>query len=86
MNNDFKIDHNIPLPSINRGAPPTPIKYPWPDLKIGDSFFVPQLDKTIMTIRGAINIDLKKYSTQSGIKIKITTRAIDNGVRVWRLK
>jgi hypothetical protein len=86
MNNSFRIEQNIPVPTIPRGAPPSPIKYPWAEMKIGDSFFVPLVDKTIITIRGAINIDLKKFSNQTGNKIKITTRAIDNGVRVWRLK
>lgn len=86
MNNLFKIEQNVPLPVIPRGAPVAPVKYPWHELNIGDSFFVPLVDKTIMSIRGSINIDLKKFTNQSGSKIKITTRAIDNGVRVWRLK
>lgn len=86
MSTDFKVDHNIPLPSVNRGAPPTPIRYPWDNMGIGDSFFVPILDKTIMSIRGFINSDLKKYQHQFGKKYKITTRAIDDGIRVWRIK
>jgi len=86
MNNSFKIEENIPLPTIPRGATSSPIKYPWAELKIGDSFFVPLVDKSIMTIRNGIIIDLKKFSNQTGHKIKITTRAIDNGIRVWRIK
>jgi hypothetical protein len=86
MNNSFKIEQNVPLPAIPRGAPPSPIKYPWSELNVGDSFFVPLVDKNIMAIRTAIILDLKKFSTQTGQKIKITTRAIDNGVRVWRIK
>lgn len=86
MENSFKIEHNVPLPIVPRGATPSPIRFPWQQLNIGDSFFVPLVGKTIMAIRGAINIDLKKFGSRTGSKIKITTRAIDNGVRVWRIK
>lgn len=86
MINSFRIEHNVPLPTIPRGAPMLPIKFPWAELSIGDSFFCPLVDKSVMSVRSMINIDFKKYTTQTGIKMKVTTRAIDNGVRVWRIK
>jgi len=83
---DFIIEPNVPLPNIPRGAPSSPIRYPWTDMKIGDSFFIPLVGKTLISIRSGLQIDLKKYCTQTGVKIKITTRSIDNGIRVWRIK
>lgn len=86
MENSFKIESNVPLPAIPRGAPSSPVKYPWDGMKVGDSFFIPMLDKTLINLRSGLTIDLKKYTTQTGNKIKITTRAIDNGIRIWRIK
>jgi hypothetical protein len=86
MDNLYKVEANVPLPSVPRGAPSAPIKYPWGGMNIGDSFFVPLLNKTAINLRGAINIDLKKFQAQSGKKIKVTTRAVDNGIRIWRIK
>jgi hypothetical protein len=86
MENSFKVEPNIPLPNIPRGAQPSPARYPWAEMKIGDSFFIPLLNKTLINVRGGLQIDLKKYYLQEGVKIKITTRSIDNGLRVWRIK
>lgn len=73
--NDIKIDKGIELPPNSGGRPR---KYPWRDMEIGDSFFIPQ----------------KRYSglftgaRNAGIKIR-TRQMNENGVdgiRVWRVE
>lgn len=78
----FKIERNVPVPKRRvRNA-----KYPWADLKIGDSFFVP-LDgqHSLEILQNSLLGCIRK---SRNLKIEITTR-IDkpnNGVRVWRTK
>ena len=68
----IKIDKGIPLPkAAKRGS-----KYPWSEMKIGDSFFVEGEPKGL-------------YGSAKDYNVKIAVRkAVENGksgVRVWRV-
>lgn len=63
----FKIDKAIPIPKKQMGRV---AKYPWKEMEIGDSFFVP--DKT----RDQVNA-----TSPFG---KYRKRQENGGVRVWR--
>ena len=39
--NEYKVEKDIPIPTIQRFPPHRPSKYPWADLEIGDSFAIP---------------------------------------------
>lgn len=65
----FKIDKNIPVPAANSGRKRV---YPWTDMEVGDSFFVP--DKTREQVNAV---------SPHG---KYTKRNENGGVRVWRIK
>ena len=72
----FKIEKKLPIPKANHtGAK----KYPWREMAVGDSFFVPTPVKTA-TMRG--------QASMWGIKLKgrFTVRDVEGGVRVWRVK
>ena len=68
---EYKIDQNIPLPS-RRG------KYPWATLEVGDSFFVPGIKTAAFSARPRAQGPLggRKY----------TSRNVDGGIHVWRIK
>ena len=71
------IDKNIPAPVRNeRGRP---AKYPWRQMKKGDSFYV----------NGDTNIrhfQVYAHEVASRLNIKVATRMEGTGIRVWRIK
>ena len=73
---EIKIDKNVPLPKLR-----SPLnKYPWADMQVGDSFFIPQ---DPATVRASL------YSCTKWARIKIATRRVTEngveGIRVWRI-
>jgi len=75
---EFKVDKNVPMPAT-RAAGRHAI-FPWRVMEIGDSFFVTP-DQT----------PLKYVSRRAWQAFKLTgcrfmTRAVDGGVRVWRIE
>ena len=75
----YTIERNIPFIQISKPSRAT--KYPFPHLKVGDSFFVPDTDrKTIPRVRSAASIWAKTYNR------KLATRVVEGGLRVWRIK
>ena len=68
MVDKFKIEKGVPLrPKFG--------KYPLREMKIGDSFFVPDV-----SARTSI------YSCARNAKVKVTARREGDGMRVWRIK
>ena len=66
---------------VEKGVPqPTPrdmfLKYPWKVMDVGDSFFVPDSE---------ISSRQNFHSCAKNRGIKISTRRVDDGIRVWRI-
>lgn len=70
------IDRNIPLPDPKRGGKRAS-KYPWADMKIGESFRFPD------TVKKTTAASLT-YSAGKTHQRKFSLRALDDGIRVWR--
>lgn len=68
----FDIEQNIPIPTDKRRSP-----YPWQEMKVGDSFFVP--GKKMASVSSACTFQKKKTGRE------YVTRCVDGGVRVWRV-
>ena len=51
-------------------------KYPWREMEVGDSFFVPNTTTAKTHLNGAAR----------AVCIRITIREMDRGVRVWRIE
>lgn len=66
-----KIDKNIPVPQSGR-------EYPWKQLEVGDSFLVP--DTTAKKFGGTV------WQARKRTGYKFVTRAVEGGVRVWRVE
>ena len=75
MSGLFAIEKGIPIPPHGNSRTS---KYPWADLCVGDSFFVPGVKTDAMA--GSKANATKKYNA------KYSMRAVDGGVRVWRIE
>ena len=71
----FEISSNIPIPEPRFGRRP---KYPWRQMQIGDSFFVPKKKTPFMA--GIAWNQKRRHGTEW------TCRAEDGGVWVLRVK
>lgn len=76
------IQRNVPLPDSQWRAP---TKYPVPDMRVGDSFFVETRDtKHQLSIRSTINSYQRRYG------MKLTCRKVKEkrkiGLRIWRIE
>ncbi len=73
----IKVDKQKPIPERKRG----PVsKYPFKDLKVGDSFLIP--DKTK---KNGIYSSLAHFNKGRRKPIKITIRIEGDALRVWRI-
>ena len=73
----FEIDKSVPLPANKSGKPG---KYPWREMEVGDSFFIPDMAHS--------NINVPPALKANGFKIA-TRRETQNdvaGIRVWRIQ
>ena len=68
----FKIEKGKPLPPRNA-------RYPFSEMEIGDSIYVPN-----QTTRGAVGQAARNYGHRNGVKF--ATRTDDKGVRIWRIE
>lgn len=77
---EFKIEKSVPVPASLAGRR---AKYPWRDMDVGDSFFVPLNGEQRLT-------DLRSQVSRAAYsafgKGGSATRQEGNGVRVWRIK
>ena len=73
----FEIEKNVPRAGYTGGMG-APAKYPWLEMNVGESFFVP-------------NVTVYKMSpSAAGFSrrhpgFKFTCRGVEGGVRVWRV-
>ena len=63
-----------------------PSHYPFGDLKVGDSFFVPATagHRALVSARVRSAASVTRWRHIEGMQFK--TRSVDGGVRVWRIK
>ena len=76
MSEEFKIESGIPMPGHKSG--PRARKYPWKDMKVGDSFFVPNKRAGVMS---SACIAAQKYGRGT-----FRARTVEGGCRVWRVE
>lgn len=69
----IKIDPGVPLTTSG-----TRRRYPFRDMAVGDSFFVPGM--TCRDMRGA----LSRAKRETGWRF--ATRRVDNGLRIWKIE
>jgi hypothetical protein len=78
-----KIEKGIELPKRTGGSGRTgrnkfpTLHYPWKDMEVGDSFLV--AGRTTRKVGSAATLAGNRYG------MKFTVRAVEGGVRVWRI-
>lgn len=73
----YKIEAGIPLPvRTKKGGAGRKPKYPFADLKMGESFLVP--NKTTMSFGATVQTARKRTG------FTLATRNVEGGVRIWR--
>ena len=73
----YKIEKGVSVPTITRAK--QPVKYPWKELAVGDSFLVPTGAVKPQSVRAAVGQANRTYPDR-----RFTSRTVDGGVRVWR--
>lgn len=78
----FPIEKGIPPPE---DKPKTRNQYPFNEMKVGDSFFVPfREDEDERVVRNKIGTAARGARWRTGMKF--VSRAVEGGVRVWRVE
>lgn len=78
---NIEVENGIPLPPRCGGKRK---KYPVEDLEIGQSFLVPMQNPQDAEMQNSIRSHINK--TASRASIKISTRVVPEGLRIWRTK
>jgi hypothetical protein len=77
----FVIERGVPVPAAASGRPR---KYPFAEMRKGDSFLVAFNDETPAKLRALLATAANMWARKSGGKF--TVRTLDTGVRVWRVE
>ena len=75
----IKVEKYIPIPGPGRQS-----KYPWSDLKPGDSFFVPTTETDHYRRKNSLNGTA--YYIEGARNWDLTVRNAPGGLRVWRVR
>lgn len=74
----YEIEKDVPVPESG-ACRVRPAKYPFRQLQIGESFFVPVSNGQTTT-----RLQRTLSSCAARQRVKVQTRVVENGVRVWR--
>jgi len=79
----IKVDKGIPIPKPRQG---TGSGYPWDDMKVGDSFFIPNDAENMNNVAHQNKLSSAARSRRMNHpNEKYTVRAVKGGTRVWRI-
>jgi len=73
----FKVESGIPVP--------VRLRYPFGELEVGDSFFIPEEEGDTRKAQVNVMSALRNYNSRH-TPIKCTTQYSPEGVRVWRIQ
>jgi len=76
----YTIEHNIPTPK-NRYSP----KYPWNEMEVGDSFFVPIESTKPINVRGSVAGINRRRQDAKFFASSVRENGKPIGIRVWRI-
>lgn len=75
----FQIERDVPLTQAKRAKGGAPSVYPFHQMSVGDSFFVPSAVQRAKIVRNAADWHAKRYGTQFRVLI------VEGGSRCWRV-
>jgi len=82
---NYQIQSNIPAPPLTQRNGPTR-KYPFKDMQVGDSFFVPLSAERWTRERTRVEVAAVKYANKNpGVRFTCASSRYDGGLRCWRI-
>lgn len=78
----YRIEKGIDIPHSIRGD----ILYPFADMLKGDSFLVPCGPTELQRLRNKLGKQIKLFAKRFGATYEFTSRTVDGGIRLWRVK
>lgn len=81
--NGFKIEKGVPAPGVDSRR--TSRRYPFNEMKIGDSFFVPLNGKEPIRVQSNVMSSARTFR-KTGAKFTSSISHDPPGVRVWRVE
>ena len=82
----YAIEKKIPVPRVSGRGGRRYAKYPFAQMRKGDSFAVPFTDDTLPKVRGRLSVCATTYAQRNGGKFTLRTLKDDGVIRVWRVK
>ena len=77
-----KVEKNVPIPEVH-----SKIKYPWPELKVGDSVLIEaEKGDRLYNLKRKVGPSARYYGEKTEKKFKTLIDHDVNGVRVWRIE
>lgn len=74
LSRGFTIEKNVPMPEVKRGRRP---RYPFADMLVGDSFFVPGDTRATQGARAAAHSHTRRTGKA------FDARTVEGGLRIW---
>lgn len=81
----IRVDQGVPIPKMRRRGKPPPFKYPWSEMKPGDSFLMPYDGRAPGKAASSLTGLAHQFNRNNGKEWTWTTRREKGGVRIWRL-
>ncbi len=76
------IEKKVEIPAVH-----SKMKYPWPDMKVGDSVFIEaEKGEKLYNLKRKVGPAARYYGDVTGKKFKTLMMREENGVRVWRIE
>ena len=77
-----KIEKDVPIPEVH-----SKIKYPWPEMEVGDSVFIKaEKGETPTKLKRRAGASARYYGNRTGKKFKTRILRKENGIRVWQVE
>tara|TARA_R110000868_G_scaffold375776_1_gene640444 strand:+ start:208 stop:480 length:273 start_codon:yes stop_codon:yes gene_type:complete len=61
-------------------------KYPWSEMKVGQSFYVILNRKTMVQLQNNLSGCARSWAKRNGLDWDFATQQVEGGVRIWRIK
>ena len=77
-----KIEKEITISEVH-----SKIKYPWPEMEVGDSVLIQAEDgQTLFSLKRKVGPSARYYGEKTGKNFKTMLMREENGIRVWRVE
>lgn len=80
---EVKIEKGIEMPRINSKNS----YYPYEKMEVGDSFYIEVKEgENMWNVQSRLLTSSKSFILKNNLQWKFTTRKMDKGFRIWRIK